>query len=78
MLKFLPEPLTASELQATFDSGLVVGNDFSDALLEKRRESQGHAINLQTYKNISSHVLHVKTFGFSTEVPLIVYLACRL
>lgn len=36
MLKLLPEPLTASELQATFDSGLVVGNDFSDALLEKR------------------------------------------
>lgn len=36
MLKLLPEPLTASELQATFDSALVVGNDFSDALLEKR------------------------------------------
>lgn len=46
MLQLLPESLTAAQLQATFHGSLVVWNDFAYTLLEKRRQSQSHAVNL--------------------------------
>lgn len=46
MLQLLPESLTAAQLQATFHGSLVVGNDFAYTLLEKRWQSQSHAVNL--------------------------------
>lgn len=50
VLLSLAEPLAAAQFFAALQRRLVVRHNGSDALLEKRREAQSHAVDLKEDK----------------------------